>query len=171
MAVGTPPPANTALGRARFANQTPHPITLKGGGEPYTDAETREAAAAAEDAAAAPPTPGGASSAAAKRPPRGVLQLRSGSTLEHLCKVYQLTARRHALQKIVQLSYSQRDSDLANAVVQECRGLILEEGSWNVVCCGPLPNSSTPTSPKRPRPSRPSVGAPPRSTKSATARS
>ena len=64
---------------------------------------------------------------------RTVRQLRGGTSLEKLCKTYKLTARRHSLHKIVQLSYSQRESDLANAVVQECRGVILELDTWRVV--------------------------------------
>ena len=63
-----------------------------------------------------------------------VRQLQSGTVLDSLCRTYKLSARHHALHPIVQLSYSQRESDLGNAVVQECRGLILETGSWGVVC-------------------------------------
>ena len=33
----------------------------------------------------------------------------------------------------MQLSYSQTESNFSSDVVQECRGLILERGSWNVV--------------------------------------
>ena len=55
-----------------------------------------------------------------------VRQLQSGTVLDSLCRTYKLSARHHALHPIVQLSYSQRESDLGNAVVQECRGLILE---------------------------------------------
>ena len=65
---------------------------------------------------------------------RTVRHLRSGLSLERFCELYKLNARHHPKHpKLVQLSYDMRDSDLANAVVQECRGLILEKDSWRVV--------------------------------------
>ena len=48
-------------------------------------------------------------------------------------RTYKLNARLHPQHPLVQLSYSQRGSNLSNGVVQECRGLILEKGSWKVV--------------------------------------
>lgn len=107
--------------------------------------ETSEAAVAAVGAAAGadPPTlvPLASCSTSAKasrrRDERATLrivrQLRSGANLTSLCSAYKLTSRLHPHLPLVQLSYSQRESDLANEVVQECRGLILEKGSWRVV--------------------------------------
>ena len=66
---------------------------------------------------------------------RTVSQLRGGTSLERLCNAYRLTSRRHSVHPIVQLSYSQRESNLANAIVQECRGLIIEaDAPWRPVC-------------------------------------
>lgn len=62
-----------------------------------------------------------------------VRQLEAGTTLDALCSRYKLIARRHSLHPIVQLSYSQTDSDMQSPVVQECRGLILELNTWRVV--------------------------------------
>ena len=44
-------------------------------------------------------------------------------SLDDFCDAYKLTARHHPKLPLVQLSYDQRASDVANAVVQECRGL------------------------------------------------
>jgi hypothetical protein len=46
---------------------------------------------------------------------------------------FKLPARHHPQLPLVQLSYDQRASDVANAVVQECRGLLLEKNTWRVV--------------------------------------
>ena len=62
-----------------------------------------------------------------------IRQLEAGTSLDALCSRYKLIARRHALHPIVQLSYSQTDSDMQSPVVQECRGLILELKTWRVV--------------------------------------
>ena len=64
---------------------------------------------------------------------RTVRQLRSGMSLDDFCDAYKLTARHHPKLPLVQLSYDQRASDVANAVVQECRGLLLEKNTWRVV--------------------------------------
>eukprot|EP00900_Chrysochromulina_parva_P025831 jgi/Chrpa1/7882/Chrysochromulina_OHIO_Genome00017712-RA len=64
---------------------------------------------------------------------RTVRQLRSGMSLDDFCDAYKLTARHHPQLPLVQLSYDQRASDVANAVVQECRGLLLEKNTWRVV--------------------------------------
>ena len=64
---------------------------------------------------------------------RTVKQLRGGTPLESLCKSHRLSAKYHPHHPVVQLSYSQRESDMANAIVQECRGLILDARTFEVV--------------------------------------
>jgi len=39
-----------------------------------------------------------------------------------------------ALGNLILLKYNQFDSDFANKIVQECRGIILEKDTWNIVC-------------------------------------
>lgn len=59
--------------------------------------------------------------------------LRSGMPLEKLQQKYKLIVKKHPYFPLLQLSYSQTESQMASPVVQECRGLILESGTWNVV--------------------------------------
>lgn len=59
--------------------------------------------------------------------------LRQGMSLEALQARYKLFVKRHPRLDVVQLSYSQTESPMASPVVQECRGLILQLGTWNVV--------------------------------------
>ena len=60
--------------------------------------------------------------------------LRNGKTLEDLTNEYQIGISVCEELGVVSLNYSQIASDLSNPICQECRGLILEPGSWNVVC-------------------------------------
>lgn len=62
--------------------------------------------------------------------------LRSGGTLQDLSDKYFITVRRHpAHSNLVLLKYSQQDSPMAEPIVQECRGLILDEAEeWRVIC-------------------------------------
>jgi hypothetical protein len=55
--------------------------------------------------------------------------------LEELCERYKVTARRHGkFPNLVQLKYSQIESPMGDPIVQECRGLILDESAdWAVV--------------------------------------
>ena len=59
--------------------------------------------------------------------------LRGGLRLEDLCERHKLSSRKHPDHNLVQLSYDQIHSDLAHPLTRECRGLILEKGSWRVV--------------------------------------
>jgi len=59
--------------------------------------------------------------------------LRQGMSLEALQARYKLIVKKHPHFDIVQLSYSQTESPMGSPVVQECRGLILEMASWNVI--------------------------------------
>jgi len=62
-----------------------------------------------------------------------VQKLRDGISLDKLQQQYRLIAKWHPKFPIVQLSYSQTESPMASPLVQECRGLILEANTWNVV--------------------------------------
>ncbi len=64
--------------------------------------------------------------------------LRTGGTLAALAEQYAIKAVRHkAYPNLVLLKYSQIASDMSLRVVQECRGIILDEGDdWRVVCRG-----------------------------------
>src|SRR5689334_13224443 len=55
--------------------------------------------------------------------------------LPELCERYKITARRHGYYPgLVQLKYSQIESPMGERIVQECRGLILDEGhDWKVI--------------------------------------
>jgi hypothetical protein len=55
--------------------------------------------------------------------------------LAELCERYKIQAKRHGVYpNIVQLKYSQIDSPMGDPIVQECRGLILNESDdWAVV--------------------------------------
>jgi T4 RnlA family RNA ligase len=57
--------------------------------------------------------------------------LREGGTLDYLKTV--LGIKTSETEDLVLLSYSQIDSPKSNPMVMECRGLVLEKGTWNVV--------------------------------------
>lgn len=61
--------------------------------------------------------------------------LRSGKTLEDLFAEFAISAKRHSqYPNLVLLKYSQIDSPMGNPIVQECRGIILDENeNWKVV--------------------------------------
>lgn len=61
--------------------------------------------------------------------------LRDGGTLEQLTEKYAIKARRHgAHANLVLLKYDQINSPMGEPLVQECRGVILDEANgWNVV--------------------------------------
>lgn len=56
--------------------------------------------------------------------------------LQSLNDEYSISYKRHQeYPNLVQLKYSQLDSDMSKKIVQECRGLILDEADdWSVVC-------------------------------------
>lgn len=60
--------------------------------------------------------------------------LRSGKTLASLVGQYNLTAKRHPVYpNLVQLKYSQIDSDFNDPLVRQCRGIILDEAAnWSI---------------------------------------
>lgn len=64
--------------------------------------------------------------------------LRSGGTLEGLTTTLGINIKRHGkYPHLVLLKYSQIESPMANPIVQECRGIILDENdNWNVVFHG-----------------------------------
>lgn len=64
--------------------------------------------------------------------------LRAGGTLDGLRQRYAITAKRHGkYNNLVLLKYNQIESPFAERIVQECRGLILDESNnWNVVARG-----------------------------------
>ena len=61
--------------------------------------------------------------------------LRSGGKLAQLAEEFGITPRRHGrYPNLVLLKYSQINSPMAERIVQECRGLILDEADqWRVV--------------------------------------
>ena len=61
--------------------------------------------------------------------------LRSGGTVDALLSTYSIKAKRHSLfPNLVLLKYDQIASDFSARIVQECRGIILDEANdWNVV--------------------------------------
>lgn len=61
--------------------------------------------------------------------------LRGGTTLADLNNKYAIGARRHGrYPNLVLLKYNQIDSPMGEPIVQECRGIILDESNnWNVV--------------------------------------
>jgi hypothetical protein len=59
--------------------------------------------------------------------------LRGGRPLADLAAEYSLKVTEHPTDARVILGYSQIDSDKRAQVVRECRGLVLEKGSWDVV--------------------------------------
>ena len=60
--------------------------------------------------------------------------LRSGKSLENLHIEYGIGCNPCESMGVVSLNYSQISSDLSLPICQECRGLILELGTWDVVC-------------------------------------
>jgi T4 RnlA family RNA ligase len=62
--------------------------------------------------------------------------LRLGKTYESIERTYGIKARVSADGKLVNLKYCQIKSDKHLPIVQECRGIILEVGTWNVVARG-----------------------------------
>jgi hypothetical protein len=64
------------------------------------------------------------------------VQFLQSHSLELLREKYAVSARRHtAHPNLVLLKYSQIESPMAEPIVQECRGLILDEAeNWRVVC-------------------------------------
>lgn len=60
--------------------------------------------------------------------------LRSGKTLEDLSN--ELGIKANILGDLVLLNYSQIDSPKAHPIVMECRALVLESGTWNIVSMG-----------------------------------
>ena len=67
--------------------------------------------------------------------PADYLRSRGPSGLESLCADFNIHAKRHPVYpELVQLRYDQIASDLSNKLVQDCRGLILDEANnWQVV--------------------------------------
>lgn len=67
--------------------------------------------------------------------PADYLRSRGPSGLESLCADFNIHVKRHpAYPELVQLRYDQIASDLSNKLVQDCRGLILDESkNWQVV--------------------------------------
>jgi hypothetical protein len=63
------------------------------------------------------------------------MYLRAGGTLDELREKHGITAKRHSIYThLVQLKYSQIESDFNNPLVRQCRGLILDEAfNWTVV--------------------------------------
>ena len=59
--------------------------------------------------------------------------LRSGGTLEGLTAAYGIKAKVDTGLGVVMLNYNQIASPMAEAICQECRALLLEIGTWNVV--------------------------------------
>lgn len=57
-------------------------------------------------------------------------------SLDDLCNEFHIVAKRHGeFPNLVQLKYSQIESPMGEPIVQECRGLILDEAdNWRVVC-------------------------------------
>ena len=89
-----------------------------------------EATAAAAAAAAAAATLSGSTATAAVTLQTIVELQRDG--LEEVVRRYSLISRRHKQHpNLVQLHYSQIESPFAELVVQECRGLLLDESdNW-----------------------------------------
>ena len=78
-------------------------------------------------------TAGSSSSSSSVNRLKTVQLLQSGVDLADLVKKHHLVAKHHPNFPLVQLSYSQTESNMASDVVQECRGLLLEQDTWNVV--------------------------------------
>jgi len=59
--------------------------------------------------------------------------LRGGGTLADLATTYGIKAKADAALGVVMLNYNQIASPMAETICQECRALLLETGTWNVV--------------------------------------
>jgi T4 RnlA family RNA ligase len=59
--------------------------------------------------------------------------LRAGTTFEQIERKFGIKARPSLDGKLVNMKYSQIDSDKHLRVVQECRGILLEQNTWNIV--------------------------------------
>jgi len=59
--------------------------------------------------------------------------MRSGKTFEELKESYGISVTEHPEFPIVIFNYSQIDSPKMEKIVHECRGLVLEWGTWNIV--------------------------------------
>ena len=59
--------------------------------------------------------------------------LRWGGTLADLTATYGIRAKENAALGVVMLNYNHIASPMAEALCQECRALLLETGTWNVV--------------------------------------
>ena len=57
--------------------------------------------------------------------------------LDKVCQKYYLKAKRHKdYPNLVLLKYSQLDSPMSEKIVQQSRGIILDEdNNWSIVCC------------------------------------
>ena len=53
---------------------------------------------------------------------------------EDFCKRFGLRQRHHVSQPLVLFKYQQLTAPFHQACTRECRGLVLEEGSWDVIC-------------------------------------
>ena len=62
--------------------------------------------------------------------------LRAGTSFEEIEETYGIKARVSLDGKLVNLKYSQIKSDKHLPIVHECRGIILEMGTWDVVSRG-----------------------------------
>lgn len=58
------------------------------------------------------------------------------NTIEQLNETLGISAKRHPTLPLYIFNYSQIDSPKTHPIVREARGLILEEGSWNIVAKG-----------------------------------
>lgn len=59
--------------------------------------------------------------------------LRSGKTLEQLTSELGIKVTHHSSDPLVILNYCQIDSPKFHPITLECRGLVLEKQSWNIV--------------------------------------
>lgn len=59
--------------------------------------------------------------------------LRSNRDLSNLCDEFGIKAREHEEFPLVILNYNQIESPKTHPIVRECRGLVLEKGTWNIV--------------------------------------
>lgn len=59
--------------------------------------------------------------------------LLSGGTLAQLEEQYSIKIREHSFLGVVCLNYDQINSPLGEEIVQECRALILEVGTWKII--------------------------------------